>query len=388
MRLLWITRQDPRAANSGELIYTLGLLKALAATGRVETTVVAHEGTEAEKYEIPRTHFHLPAPVPGKSPLSLVSRLPSDAHRLGGPAIRRTLREVLARGNFDRAVIDQAATGWALDLLPPALPLLYVAHNHEAVVRAEVAANATGPVGALMRLDARKYAALEHRIARRAAWISAITPRDADAFRRAFPDKRYLVLPPGFEGPVPDGPPAEITAATPRNVVLAGTFGWIAKRRNLEAFLRDAAARFPAAGIRFTVVGLADPAYFAALGRQYPWASFHPNVPSVEPFLRDARIGLIPEALGGGFKLKALDYIFHGLPLASIDSALSGLPLSPGVETIAAPDTASLASRVADRIDDLEFLNAAARGALDRCRDAFHWADRGTALAAALAENP
>ncbi|MCU0795778.1 MAG: glycosyltransferase [Akkermansiaceae bacterium] len=385
MRILWITRQDPRAANSGELIHTLGLLRALAETGAVRTTVLAHQGGPAS-YDIPRTFFHLPRPIGRKSPLSLVSPLPSDAHRLGGSEMRLTLADLLRNERFDRAVIDQAAAGWAIDALPAELPVLYIAHNHEAVVRAEVAADASGLMAPLIRIDAGKYARLENRIARRSRWIAAITPRDAEAFRKDFPDKRYLVLSPGFDGPIPESAPAPITSSTPRQVVLAGTFGWIAKRRNLEAFLRDAEACFPAAGIGFTVVGLADPGYFADLARRHPWAKFHANVPSVDPYLRAARIGLIPEALGGGFKLKALDYIFRGLPLASIESALSGLPLDPGVETLSATDTASLAREVAAHIDDFDFLNRAAAGALDRCRHAFRWQDRGSALAAALAE--
>lgn len=387
MRLLWITRQDPRAANSGELIHTLGLLRSLSDTARANTIVLAHKGGPVT-YDIPRTFFHLPCPLPRKSPLSLLSPLPSDAHRLGGPEMRQTLTDLLRNEHFDRVIIDQAAAGWALDLIPASLPLCYIAHNHEAVVRAEVSADASGPMAPLMRIDARKYATLENRIAARSRWIAAITPRDADAFRQEFPDKHYLVLPPGYKGSIPTGPPAPIGPETPRKVVLAGTFGWIAKRRNLEAFLRDAESCFPAAGIGFTVVGLADPGYFYALSQRHPWASFHSNVPSVDPYLRDARIGVIPEALGGGFKLKALDYIFRGLPLASIESALSGLPLTPGVESITAADTATLAREIAAKIDDFPFLNDAAAGALDRCRDAFHWSDRGLALASVLGENP
>ena len=37
-----------------------------------------------------------------------------------------------------------------------------------------------------------------------------------------------------------------------------------------------------------------------------------------------------------------------------------------------------------DRIDDLEFLNQAAANALEKCRDAFHWPDRGKDLARLL----
>jgi glycosyltransferase involved in cell wall biosynthesis len=107
-------------------------------------------------------------------------------------------------------------------------------------------------------------------------------------------------------------------------------------------------------------------------------------VPSIAPWLDRARIGLIPEALGGGFKLKALDYIFRGLPVAAIRPALSGLPIDPGQDAIVAGDQEGLARAIATRIHDTDFLARAASSALEKCRQAFDWKDRGAALAEAL----
>ncbi|MBK1825428.1 glycosyltransferase [Haloferula rosea] len=382
---LWITRQDPRPADSGELIYTLGLIRALAATGEVRLTVLGHRAGDSES-DIEGVSWDLPSSIASKSPLSLLSRLPSDAHRLADPRIRDTLRWHIGSATFDGIIIDQAANAWALDDLPEDLPVFYVSHNHEAIVRTEIAGSQEGalPLRLALRFDASKYAALERRLCATAKVISAITPRDESHYRDDFPDKHYCQLPPGFEGEIPSSPERPITEETPRRVVLAGTFEWIAKRRNLEAFLHDAESLFEPAGIEFHVVGKAKPDYFESLSQRHPWARFIPNVPSMAPHLRDARIGLIPEALGGGFKLKALDYIFHGLPLASIGSALSGLPLTPGANVIAAGTTRELASQIATRIDDLEHLNHLAESALARCQKAFDWADRGRTLAAAL----
>ena len=383
---LWITRQDPRPANSGELIYSLGLIRALIETGKVKLTVLAYRASETTN-TLPQVDWVLPADNPGKSPFSLLSSLPSSAHSLGGSPMRSSLREQLAKHAFDGVVIDQAANGWAIGELPEGLPVFYLSHNHEAVVRKEVAAEESGTLMRLaLRLDAEKYARLERRLCARASTISAITPRDEGSYRNEFPDKTYVQLPPGYEGSMPDELNRAIAEDTPRRVVLAGTFEWIAKRRNLEAFLRDAAEPFQAAGIEFHVVGKARPEYFRDLSRQFPWTTFTPNVPSMEPHLKDARIGLIPEALGGGFKLKALDYVFHGLPLASIESALSGLPLTPGENVLSASDTQALARVIADRIDDTDFLNHAAQSALDQCRGAFDWRQRGESLASALLE--
>ena len=385
MHCLWITRQDPRSADSGDLIYTLGLLRSLAATGRVKITVLTHQGktTPTESDDIV---WDIQGPIPSKNPLSLLSGLPSDAHRLGNSAMRASLKRQLAKGRFERIIIDQAACAWALDDIPDGIPILYIAHNHEAVVRTEIANSNEGSwlFRMALRRDASNYAGLERQLCARASIISAITPRDESNFRLEFPNKSYIQLPPGYEGTTPTGSPPAITEDTPRRVVLAGTFEWLAKKRNLEAFLKAADSPFQKAGIEFQVVGKSDPAYFATLSQRFPWASFNANVPSMEPYLQNARIGLIPESLGGGFKLKALDYIFRGLPLAAVEPALSGLPLKPGIDALAADSVENLAQLVSNKIDDLGFLNQAAANALTNCRNAFHWRDRGERLSDVL----
>lgn len=391
MRCLWITRQDPRPANSGELIYTLGLLKGLAKHPGIELTVLAHRGGKTTSDPISNITWELHGEIPKGRLRGMASLQPSDSYRLGNPTMRDQLPRLYASGRWDWIIVDQAACGWILTELPTAqhTRVAYLAHNHEASVRKQVAADHAGslPMRLALKWDAWKYARLEHKLCAAADLITAITPRDQEAFESEFPGKTRLVLPPGYDGPMVSTPP-RITADTPRKVVLAGAFEWLAKRRNLESFLASADAPFRATNIDFTVVGKAAPAYFAALAAQFPWAEFHANVPSIDPFLTGARIGLIPEALGGGFKLKALDYIFRGLPLAALEPALSGLPLDPHLDVISAGSPAALAHEIATRIDDLEFLNASATRALEACRDSFHWADRGMALGQALEQHP
>ncbi|MGC4014572.1 MAG: glycosyltransferase [Luteolibacter sp.] len=388
MRCLWITRQDPRPSNSGELIYTRGLLRALSAHPGFKVTVLAHRANGAtEEPPDPKLRWELHGWIPKGRLGGLFSMLPSDSWRLGNFTMRDSLETLSEEGHWDWVIIDQAACGWVLKHLPePGRPrIAYLAHNHEATVRKQVASERGGslPFRAALSWDAWKYARLEQAICRRADLISAITPRDEALFKQEFPEKPTLCLPPGYNGPMVESPPL-ITKDSPRRVVLAGAFEWLAKRRNLELFLAAADAPFRQHNIRFVVAGKSDPDYFSALGRRYPWAEFHANVPSMDPYLSNARIGLIPEALGGGFKLKALDYIFRGLPVAALEQALSGLPVDASQDVITARQPAELAAAVAGKIDDLEFLNAAASRALFACRASFQWGDRGSALAAAL----
>ncbi|MFM7181331.1 MAG: glycosyltransferase [Verrucomicrobiales bacterium] len=262
--------------------------------------------------------------------------------------------------------------------------LAYIAHNREADVRRQIAAEGDGswPMRMALRLDASKYAAMEDRLAAAVDLVTAITPRDEQLFLQAHPGKTTIFLPPGYVGNPHDG--LGLNAETPVAVVLAGAFEWLAKRRNLESFLTAATPVFPKQGISFTVVGKAPDGYFDALKAKFPWCECACNVPSIAPWLDGTRIGLIPEALDGGFKIKALDYIFRGLPVAAIRPALSGLPIDPNFDAIVADDQDGLVRAIAERIHDIDFLTRAANSALEKCRNSFDWKDRGVALAGAL----
>ena len=74
MRCLWITRQDPRPVDSGELIYSRGLLASLSACDGIELQVLAHSGDRPAAEPIDRIRWHLPGPTPPKRALGVISR--------------------------------------------------------------------------------------------------------------------------------------------------------------------------------------------------------------------------------------------------------------------------------------------------------------------------
>ena len=88
MNCLWLTRQDPRPADSGELLYSLGLLRSLAGAG-MDLTVLAQSSDAAV---VPRDRTDATPDGHGiewkfvrrrRRPraFSLASHLPSDAWR-------------------------------------------------------------------------------------------------------------------------------------------------------------------------------------------------------------------------------------------------------------------------------------------------------------------
>lgn len=403
MRCLWLTRKFPQPAKSGELIYSGGLIAALAEAG-AELTVIAHDNDESPVGEgAARTRhrdekgidWRLGTPRLNGRVMSLATGLPSDSYRLmqGGPGAE--FHEALSGEKWDAVIVDHAAMGWALKPFLRSFrngagedrpKLVYVSHNHESRVRRKVAefSRDSFPKSLAMRWDAQKYAAQESALCRNADLVTAITDADAAAYRQEFGDRRFLSLTPGYAGP--KWADRIIDEKRPRRVVMTGSFEWIAKRLNLERFLEMAVRPLEKAGVELQIVGKTAESFRQTIVGQYPAVSFEGNVPDVSPYLGESRMGLIVEIVGGGFKLKSLDYVFHGLPIAGLSDAVQGLPLESPGEILLMTSVPLLINEVVAAIDDIDRLNRMRQAALRKCEAAFEWKDRGRVLFDALSE--
>jgi hypothetical protein len=102
------------------------------------------------------------------------------------------------------------------------------------------------------------------------------------------------------------------------------------------------------------------------------------------PLLAQARIALVPELIGGGFKLKFLDYFFGRIPVASVNAAAAGLPAALRACLLCGEDIPSLTERVVQQIDDLDDLNRRQAAAFEHAQSSFRWSDRGAQLLAQI----
>jgi glycosyltransferase involved in cell wall biosynthesis len=391
IRCLWLTWLEPWPAHDGQRIYSGHLIDALGEAGvAVKVLCFKYPGAGQPREAIGPVSWSF-VPMRRRAPWqSAFSRLPNIAYRSFSPAMRAQLGELLAQ-RWDWIVMDSIAAGWALDPILNHYPTIrdrpqiaYVSHNHEAAIRIPIARNFEGnPIKkALLVRDAQKVAALERRLVANADVITAITPEDADGFRAARPDKPVVVLRPGYSGRCV--PMRRITADVPRRAVLVGAFDWIAKQMNLAEFLAAATPVFKGGDVRLRIVGRGDEGFLRGLREQYPATEITGPVDDVFPYLDDARVAIVPERLGGGFKLKVLDYVFNRVPIAALDKSVAGMPLVCGDNMLSFADYESLARGVLEAMDDLDRLNVVQERAYAACSGAFDWAARGREMRAAL----
>ena len=390
MKCLWIAREIPFPADSGDRIYTAQLSQSFAcANGDLSFIGIADQHTR-------------PAPAGGGmqwnsvgggrygTARSLLSTMPLVAAMHATERYRAALH-ILYEQDWDAIVFDHYASGWALREFMRRKParrprLAYVAHNHEEKVLRAVAAESDA--GLIKRAgfwqNYLKVKSMERYMVDTVDVVTAITAEDAAGFTAQSPGVQTLVLTPGYNGKTAEN--RRIDAGGPRHVIMVGSFRWAAKQENLRQFLKIADGIFADAGIVFDVVGDMPAALRKELEPGLKATVLHGFVDDPTPIYAQARIALVPEAIGGGFKLKFLDYIFQRLPVATLTDAVAGLPAQLRAQMIQSPDHAALAQAVVQGIDDVAALERMQDTAFAEARSLFRWSDRGQALLAALAQ--
>ena len=383
MNCLWVSGDVPYPPTYGKFVYSAGLTEALAAhsVDVVGVGLVPEDGGPVFETGVA---WHAVAAARRSRAASLPSPLPSMA--FGTTVLRNAVVAQFARRRWDAVVVDHLETGWVVDVVPrPGPPIVYVAHNHETSVRADVARETTLGFGRrlALRMESVKIERLERKVLSRADLLVAITDTDAARFARDAPSLSRLVLTPGYDGA--PAPARVIDAATPRRVAIVTSLDWHVKQANLEAFVAVADPILAAAGVELVVAGHAPDGFVRRIEQSTRATRMLGRVDALDVLLAGTRMGIVAEPLGGGFKLKVLDYVYNRVPIASVAGSIEGMPFRDGTDHLVFPDAAALARGVVDVIDDDECLNGLQRRAFDQCGGAYTWAERGRRLADSLA---
>lgn len=390
LRCLWIGRYIPYPMNEGAKVYSAKLAGSLADAGCFVRALGFGDAASA-----PRNEAIEWVAVPGargRDIGGIVNRLPLAA-AVDATSAYRSLLDRQLREHWDVIVFDSYASGWALDRCKQYRAgrgtqsvFVHISHNEEAAVWKSLAERMSGSTLRrwLVRRNAQKVAQLERRLVSEVDLLGAITDEDAASLTRSSNAARAITLTPGYDGPI--APHRTITSDTPRRVIVVGSFNWVVKRENLRQFVEHADPIFAREGIELVIAGDMPDELKLLIQAQCRATRTIGFVRDLAPLLAESRIALVPELIGGGFKLKLLDYLFGRVPIATVDAAAAGLPPQIRACLIAANDIPGLVAHVVQRIDDVEELNRRQQSAFEHAQSAFRWEDRGARLLARIME--
>jgi len=384
-KILVITYTIPNDFTAGDKLYTYHLYRTLAQYASV--TVIGYKDLHGVKeYEnwvqevitVPRVHW--------PQFLSVLSIYPNLVFQDRTMVFKKRLRRLVRNQDYDVIICDQFRIFWAADIVnrerkrlgKVRLPTILVTHNHDALLRDKLAKNENNLLKSFVFwLDAKKTRWHENKALLSFDRVTANTTDDAKSIGAIYGQK-IEVLTPGYSGQrIKDE--HQITPETSKQVVVLGSYFWVAKQLNLRQLVKAAASIFPKAGVKLIVVG-SGPASLQTEISRYPFVKVTGRVESFDKYLEKSRVAIIAETTGGGFKHKALDYVFGKVPMAVVKGTMAGLPLQPNIDYLEYSTVNELVEGVAQEIDNIEKLNLLASNALTACRDKFRWEDRGRAL--------
>jgi hypothetical protein len=211
--------------------------------------------------------------------------------------------------------------------------LVYLAHNVEGDVYAELADGARGPSRALLRREARHVRRLEEQLVRRADEVWTLTEADAQALG-ALGARRTRA----FAVPATAAAPARPAPEPEADVALLGTWTWESNAAGLRWFRDEVLPALPpaltvrVAGAGAEAVMRADAERAAGDGRVTGGdgrVTTQGVVPDALAFLRAARVVAIPSVAGAGVQIKTLDAVASGRPVVATPTAVRGLDRLP-----------------------------------------------------------
>ena len=385
MRCLWLARTLPFPLTAGDRIYSCHLAAALAAAG-CDVVFMGLKG-DASSEPFPRVEWHV---VPGGKRsdwLASASILPLVAARHATAAYRAAIKRLTQVGHWDAVVVDYYGMGWAMKFLEnlPGRPVrVFVTHNHEESVTRSQWRDTNSSVLRRIHMGQNHFKAkrIERRMTRQFDLVTVITEEDAGLFSDITSGLNTLLLTPGFSGR--QVPSRTIDHETPSMVLLFGSYHWSAKQQSLIKFLDVFDEQMALRKIEIRIVGDIPDNFRAAILARYRAIVVTGKVEDPRPHLSAARLAIVAEPIGGGFKLKLLEYVFSRVPIAAIDACASGLPATIRDAMVLAPDLTTLYSRVISTVHNFDLLNDYQNRAYTAAAGLFDWPDRGTALMSAI----
>jgi glycosyltransferase involved in cell wall biosynthesis len=389
--ILWLGRTIPIPLNAGDRIYSAQLAGAVARQG-AHVVFLGLKNPDDEGGSLahlePRIRWNVVAGRPNARLFTLVSHFPMVGARFATRNYRKAVARELETSDYDVVVFDQYGMSWAVPCVQQIARnrpvLVHISHDFETKVTDQIARNFTGDFlrKFLLKENARKTRLAEEYLARSSNLLVTLTEEDRGAFNEINPSLACIVVPPGYAGRKQRV--RALNGKVPRRAIIVGSFSWIAKQMNLERLLEAAGSVFTQQRVELHVVGVVPEPLLSRLQSRFPWVVFRGFVDDLDEEFQNARIALVPEEIGGGFKLKILDYIFSRMPIAAVEAALNGIPDQLKSQFITEGSVEELVKTVVATVDDINRLDVMQKRAFELAEDLFNWDSNGYCLLKAV----
>jgi polysaccharide biosynthesis protein PslH len=259
---------------------------------------------------------------------SAVVRRPFLREKYWSDSMWRHVRAAYEAWRPDLVHLDHSHMGaYGLELKRrwPGARVFLRAHNVEFVIWERLRATATNaPARAFYADQARMVRAYERRLFTTLDGVVALTPVDAARVATESPTANVYTMPAGCE--LQPAVPLRPDIGADLRLGFVGFLDWIANRDGIGWFVDDVWPRIRARWPRATldVVGRATSPIQSLLGTE--GVRYLGYVEDLEAVLRNVDVAVVPLRIGGGMRIKILDFLSRGLPTVATSVGAEGIP--------------------------------------------------------------
>jgi glycosyltransferase involved in cell wall biosynthesis len=356
-KLLFVTYLTDFSTDSGDKIYSTNIINELR-----------------KKYDLDLLYFgdESPLGIVKKTWRSVFSIYPSAIFIHNTKQAIETIKNKLSSCNYEYIIFDHFRTAWINLYIPQdvAQRSIYLSHNVEFLCRTDgfsLEKNVFKKVALYSDYIKNRY--WELKVLKSFSRCSAISEVDQSFFKKM--GIKSNLLKPGYSG---ERTLLKNFDSCSNNVAWVGSFKYFAKRINLINFCEEV-QKHPTDKINFrlSIIGLMDNDFIEEIKTKYSFCDVYPNVNSVYPYLNQAKCGIIYEPVGGGFKLKTLDYVFTKTPIIALKNSCEGTDFKNGTHFIEEDSASEMVLALNDLIHDKDRLTSLSELAFIACESKFNW---------------
>jgi glycosyltransferase involved in cell wall biosynthesis len=356
LRILWVKAGKLLPVDSGGKIRSYNILRQLGRNHQV-TLLSYYGGRKDPAYdaeiqgELPGAKTLFTAALDGGSlvqsldyGLRIFQSAPFAVTKFTHRDVKRIVSKWLAEDRFDVAVCDFLSASLNFPDAP-ATPTILFQHNVETTLWQRMASGEANPVKRVAyKMEARKMLRYETAALRKFQHIISVSEQDRSQMKEMQPLCPISVVPTGVDTRKYAVSPA--ASSEPPRIVFLGSMDW---EPNVDAVSYFCQQIFPRVRVEF------PSAIFEIVGRNpHPrvrelasaFVNVTGTVPSVESYLRDATLVVVPLRIGGGTRLKIFEAMAMGKAVVSTSIGAEGLEVQNGRDLILASDPESFSDAI------------------------------------------
>lgn len=365
MNVLFLTQEHPFELRNGAQKYTHCVLEGILSSGHtIDLVVLRPESGSARGCEPVGVSIHYGRR--GKAALDFLSLKPRMVEACASLKNKSVIGALLPKA--DMVVVDHLASTACLNDLK-GVPIWYVAHNDE--MRSKKSFLRDLPMGlraVAHAVDYFKIVRWQRKVSRAAAVLSFISESEhrVDEMQFGHSNGKSFLLEP-YTRPAPARDLRSISERALR-IAIIGTFKWTPKRLALHRLIDEFGRVYRDPRVELVIAGSFE-AEDVRRFRDVPGLRFVADFHSPVDVLKDARIGLMVDGAGGGFKMKFLDYISCGCAVYALETDVASSAVVNGRNAVVHSNLAAvIREAVVDVLDDGKLEGLASHAAIDFSR--------------------